>query len=102
MIILRAFRARAEQTNPGCLFSLLSIVSIVLGLVGGVWIWTTLGFGPDNSGGIALFICGAILTGLLGIIFGKLCHSRAVFYGLSLFTWLTILLLVVSTLFSRC
>lgn len=96
-----SLRVRAEQANPGCLFALLSVVSLVLGLVGGVWIWTSLGFGPDNSGGTTLLLCGALLTGLLAVVFGRLCRSRAVFYGLGLFTWLTILFLIVSVLFSK-
>ena len=92
--------SRVRRVSPGHLFAVLGIVSLPVGFFGGALFSMSLGFGPNDLGGMAPWICGAILTALIAAVAGKICRSRAVFYGFGLFTWLTIALLGVILVFT--
>ena len=92
---------KANGTRAGCLFSLLGVGSIIVGIFGGAAVGLELGIGPDYTGGTVWMVCGAILVGIIAVIARIFTNRRSIFYGISLFLWITILLLVIDAIFRR-
>ncbi len=78
-----------------------AFVSVVVGVASGFQIWVLAGFSPENSGGTLIFVFGSCVMSLLSIVLGLFWKNRAIFYGLNSFTFLTVLLLILSIRITR-
>jgi hypothetical protein len=81
---------------PVVYFLIAAFVSVVGGLASGFEIWILAGFSPDNSGGTLIFLFGSCIMSLLSLVLGLFWKNKAVFYGLNSFTFLTVILLILS------
>jgi len=77
--------------DPVFSFVLATFCSMIGGFFGGFCLWINLGFNPDNSGGTFIFIGGAILMSVVSVIAYATWKRRAVFYGLNVFTGITLI-----------
>ena len=92
---------KVKGPRAGCLFSLLGVGSIIVGIFGGAVVGLELGIGPHSTGGTVWMVCGAILVGILAVFSRIFTSRRSIFYGISLFLWITILLLVIDAIFRK-
>ena len=81
------------KIHPIVQFIMSAIASLLIGFWGGAFLWFSVGFNPDNSGGTFIFILGAILTSSISIAFIK---KKAIFYGMNMFTFIVCVLLAIS------
>jgi len=87
---------QAFRVPPAVYFLFAAFVSVAGGIASGFVIWFWAGFNPDNSGGSMIFVFGSCIMSLLSIVLALLWKNRAVFYGLNLFTFLTVFFLILS------
>ena len=84
------------KVHPIVPFFISSFISVIVGFFGGAFLWLSVGFNPDNSGGTFIFILGAILMSFISILVYLVNKNRYIFYGLNFFTILVCLLFVIS------
>jgi len=94
---MAAHRAREEfRVPPAISFIAAAVVSVIGGVACGFEMWILAGFRPDNSGGTLIFVFGSCAMSILSLVLGFVWKNRAVLYGLNSFTFLTVLLLLLS------
>jgi hypothetical protein len=81
------------KIHPIAQFIISATASLLIGFFGGTFLWLSVGFNPDNSGGTFIFILGSILSSSISIAFIK---KKAIFYGMNMFTFIVCILLAIS------
>jgi hypothetical protein len=98
---MAALRAGEKTRVPSFVWFLAAaLVSVVGGVASGCAAWSAAGFSPDNSGGTLILILGSCFLSLLAVVIALFWKNRAVFYGLNVFTLLTVGWLVLSIISS--
>jgi hypothetical protein len=94
---MAALRAGEQFSVPPAVYFLIAaFVSVVGGIASGFEIWILTGFNPDNSGGSLIFVFGSCIMSSISFVLGLFWKNRPVLYGLNLFTFLTVFLLILS------
>jgi hypothetical protein len=89
------------RVPPAVYFLTAAFVSVVGGFTSGFGMWLMAGFNPENSGGTLIFVFGSCTMSLVSLVLALFWKNKAVFYGLNLFTFLTVVFLILSLATSR-
>jgi len=85
-----------EESYAFGYFFLSGLFSVLTGFFGGMFLFLSVGFSPDNASGNYAFLLGAVLVTSISFIVRLFNKNRWIFWGLNLFTILVFLLIIAS------